>query len=255
MTPTTVGIADRVETEAGVTTLFRKDVLKAMNPELHSPDVVHADAWSTEVSLGDELLHAARCVEEALNNMTMEAGVNEARFVVLDALRRHRPNGCSQTTLASELKQSESNLSTLLDRMSKDGLIERRRHPHDRRKCLIALTHGGELLLTKARTYRDVVLAELLRQLPGDMIVSGRTALLALSGAAESYVRDPRRRLLREQELAAVANSRLKRFDELHADSRHPHIAEWSLKSNPMTADEVSLDRNPPQFRSELPAA
>jgi DNA-binding MarR family transcriptional regulator len=93
----------------------------------------------------------------------VQAGLNESRYNVLDALRRKPSGTCSQTELATYLLQSESNLSTLLDRMKRDGLISRVRSESDRRIALIGLSIAGRDALARADLARHRVAAPVLR--------------------------------------------------------------------------------------------
>jgi len=114
-------------------------------------------------STGAMLLRTAECLRSLLQAPTVHAGLNESRYNVLDALRRKPSGTCSQTELAKYLLQSESNLSTLLDRMNKDGLISRVRSQSDRRIARIGLSAVGREALARADQARQRVAAQLLR--------------------------------------------------------------------------------------------
>lgn len=163
---------------------------------LKARDRVHGDAFPPvrpaegEHSAGQSgevaalLMRGAECLETALLECTADAGLNEARYRVLDALHRHTGGECSQAELAVKLLHSESNLSTLLDRMGGDGLITRARSQTDRRRSLIRLAPAGLEALeladqaratTTARLFRFLSshetdqLVELLQRLVGDL--------------------------------------------------------------------------------------
>lgn len=104
----------------------------------------------------EQLLQTADVLRHYMEGPTSAAGLNDARYTVLDALQRYAGQGCSQTQLAGLLLQSESNLSTLLERMRQDGLIARIRSVADRRKCIVQLTEFGEEKLKKARAFRAI---------------------------------------------------------------------------------------------------
>ncbi len=53
-------------------------------------------------------------------------------------------NGVRMTDLAESIVLSKSGLTSLVDRMAKDGLVERRPDPDDRRATRILLTAEGE---------------------------------------------------------------------------------------------------------------
>jgi DNA-binding MarR family transcriptional regulator len=112
--------------------------------------------------LGELLLRAAECLTALLQSPTAQAGLNESRYHVLAVLSRTISTACSQTELASHLLQSESNLSTLLERMRRDGLISRVRSETDRRKALIKLTPAGRDAVAHAEQARTRATAKLL---------------------------------------------------------------------------------------------
>ena len=96
-----------------------------------------------------------------LDPATHEAGLNEARYSVLRELRFRQSEGCSQSELARGLYLSESNLSTLLDRMVRDGLLERERSRLDRRKSIIRITSRGAALAEDIRRHEDEIMQRL----------------------------------------------------------------------------------------------
>ncbi len=107
-----------------------------------------------DAPIAEQLLRTAGCLTALMHSPTAQAGLNESRYQVLDILRRQSPATCSQTALAQKLLQSESNLSTLLDRMKDDGLISRARSEHDRRITLVALSEAGREVLAPADAAR-----------------------------------------------------------------------------------------------------
>lgn len=113
--------------------------------------------------IGELILRGAECLSAALVECTAASGLNEARFRVLHALRRRTAGECSQAELAELLLQSESNLSTLLERMSGDGLITRTRSRTDRRRSLIALAPAGLDALSQAERARATATTKLMR--------------------------------------------------------------------------------------------
>jgi len=119
----------------------------------------------TPSSAGALLLRTAECLTALLQAPTVQAGLNESRYNVLDALRRKPFGTASQTELATYLLQSESNLSTLLDRMKRDGLISRARSESDRRVTRIGLSTAGRDALARADRARQCAVAPLLQVL------------------------------------------------------------------------------------------
>ena len=121
-----------------------------------------AHLTAAESSVDGLLLRTAVCLTALLHAPTARAGLNESRYNLLDALRRKATGTCSQTELATQLLQSESNLSTLLERMRQDGLITRVRSESDRRVTLIALATAGREALARADRSRTRAAAPIL---------------------------------------------------------------------------------------------
>lgn len=96
------------------------------------------------------ILAASDCLRELLAPELIRHGVNDARFMVMRAICDSPAGECSQTELARSLKQSEANVSTLLERMRVDELVTREKSPLDRRRSVIRLTERGRWLLASA---------------------------------------------------------------------------------------------------------
>lgn len=111
--------------------------------------------------LPDLVRELADLQHSLLDPATHEVGLNEARYSVLRELRFRQSEGCSQSELARGLYLSESNLSTLLDRMVRDGLLERERSRLDRRKSIIRITPRGATLADEIRSQEDAIMERL----------------------------------------------------------------------------------------------
>jgi len=98
-------------------------------------------------SLLELVTEAANSVRELMTPCLTSHGLNDARFTIMRAIRGSTNAECSQSELARCLKQSEANVSTLLDRMRGDGLVSREKSPYDRRRSVVRLTEQGELQL------------------------------------------------------------------------------------------------------------
>lgn len=125
-------------------------------------------AHDPSAEVGVLLLRGADCLAAVLADCTSEAGLNESRYRVLAALQRGTSGECSQSDLADRVLQSESNLSTLLERMGSDGLITRARSQTDRRRSLIRVTPRGLAALSQAERSRVATLVRLMRQFSRD---------------------------------------------------------------------------------------
>jgi DNA-binding MarR family transcriptional regulator len=109
-----------------------------------------------------DILRSAHRIRGVLAAHFAEFGLSDARFAVLQIVRDALPRGCTQTELAERLQQSESSVSTLVDRMRAADLLYRLRSKSDRRKCLLVLTDHARDTLDKLEVCHHERMAELL---------------------------------------------------------------------------------------------
>jgi DNA-binding MarR family transcriptional regulator len=109
-----------------------------------------------------DILRSAHRIRGVLAAHFAEFGLSDARFAVLQIVRETLPRGCTQTELAERLQQSESSVSTLVDRMRAADLLYRLRSKSDRRKCLLVLTDHARDTLDKLEVCHHERMAELL---------------------------------------------------------------------------------------------
>ncbi len=102
------------------------------------------------IELVSRLNLVAQETKAALNDRLAEFDLNDIRYSVLSIVREAAAEGCSQSMLAQKLRQSESSISTLVDRMRTSGLLYRLRSKTDRRKRFLTLTERGRELLAAA---------------------------------------------------------------------------------------------------------
>ncbi|RLS56703.1 MAG: MarR family transcriptional regulator [Planctomycetota bacterium] len=91
--------------------------------------------------------------------------INEPRAAVLETISIAGPEGCSQTELAEALGASESNVSTLIERMRRDGLLFRMRSRLDRRCSVLLLSDEGRDKLAQIDALRQQRMADALKGL------------------------------------------------------------------------------------------
>jgi DNA-binding MarR family transcriptional regulator len=162
-----------------------RDTAAETRPAGASPDVVC------------DLLHVAQQIRKLLNERLEPHNLTDVRLAVLKMVcDTENRGGCSQAELAAEIAQSESSVSTLIDRMRADRLLYRLRAPSDRRRRRLVLTDEGRSALEKARRdyativdairqtldpEKQVVLRELLKHLSAAIIHDGFLATEATS--------------------------------------------------------------------------
>ncbi len=112
-----------------------------------------------QVLLAGERL--CRCLDQSYT----QSALNGPRVDVLETIRAAGPEGCSQTDLATELGAAESSVSTIVERMRRDGLLLRMRSRRDRRCSVLLLTEVGCDRLASVTACRDQHLAQWIDQL------------------------------------------------------------------------------------------
>lgn len=100
------------------------------------------------------LLHAAGLIRHRLSAFLERFDLSEGRYSVLQAVHDAGPQGISQSEVADFLMQSESNISSLIERLHRDGLVDRRWSSIDRRKRVLLLTINGQQLVDHVETAR-----------------------------------------------------------------------------------------------------
>lgn len=89
----------------------------------------------------------SRLRKKITNRFTQElqtCGVTPEQWALLEHLEREP--GCSQKELAEALFKDRSNITRILDKLEKQGLLNRSDHTEDRRIYLINLTDSGRKL-------------------------------------------------------------------------------------------------------------
>lgn len=94
------------------------------------------------------LLETAEAVESKLEAAVSPVGLSLAKLSVLHPLAE-AGTPLSLSELAQRQHCVRSNITQLVDRLEKDGLVRRRPDPHDRRSVLAALTPAGEQAYAK----------------------------------------------------------------------------------------------------------
>lgn len=116
----------------------------------------------------DHLLRAATHIRLRLGEFLVPFSLTEIRYSALVSLRLASLTGLSQSELAERLLQSESNISTLIERMQQEGLVDRLRSDADRRKRVLLLSPSGQRLLDRVEVAKRSWAARQLRAVPTD---------------------------------------------------------------------------------------
>jgi len=128
------------------------------------------------------LLHrAAHRIGDAVQAAAKEHGIDMRAQLVLSALSRGRCG--TQLKLGASLGLDKTTLTTVLDRLERDGFVQRRPDPADRRVRIPEITDAGRDLQRKVDHDVRLVEQDVLRVLEPD---ERRTLTVALRRLVES---------------------------------------------------------------------
>ena len=95
--------------------------------------------------------------------------------------------GVSQQELAQRLYVTKGNISGLLDRLERAGLVERRSTAADRRQYSVYLTASGRAAAERAIALQHALIAATLGRLPAEKIAEFETLLIATRDLVRAY--------------------------------------------------------------------
>ena len=97
------------------------------------------------------IYHTANCIKKRADEFFRAFGLSDVQFNVMMLLGHQcRPEvGLSQAQISEMMLVNRANITTLIDRMEKAGLVERTTAPADRRYNIVKLTDHGVSLLAK----------------------------------------------------------------------------------------------------------
>lgn len=126
-------------------------------PQEHQRAQFAAEQWQRELPqldtramqvVGQLGTVAQLMARDWLNPLFAEHGLQPGEFDVLATLRRSgAPYALTPTALYEAAMLSSGGMTNRIDRLETAGLIERQKHPTDRRGVLVALTSEGKELI------------------------------------------------------------------------------------------------------------
>ena len=125
------------------------------------------------------LLIVAGRVQQALSDVCAEHGITHDQYNVLRILRGVYPDGHPRYEVAERLISRAPDVTRLLDRLERQGLVERVRSPEDRRLSLSRITADGLAVLETL----DPMVAGVHEQVAGPLSVEERRELARLCSA------------------------------------------------------------------------
>ena len=118
-------------------------------------------------SLGFLLRDTARLMRRRFVHCAREAGLPLNRSEASVLVHVDREPGLSQAQLAERLDLEAISLVRLIDTLERSGLIERRRHAHDRRIRTLWLTEAARPIVAQAHAVRQDVRTQALAGIAG----------------------------------------------------------------------------------------
>ena len=112
------------------------------------------------------LLSTARMVEAELRErFRLQFETTLSRFDVMAALARHE-DGLKMSALGGLLRVSNGNVTVVVQRLEKDGLLIRAPLAGDRRAMLVRLSERGKIAFIEQAREHEKWITELLREIP-----------------------------------------------------------------------------------------
>ena len=121
-------------------------------------------------NFGITLAETARTWRHKLDQRLKPLGLSQARWVIILVLNRYG-DGITQTELAEHAGIEGPTLVGLLDRMAKDGWLERRASETDRRAKTVHLTGKSQEVSVQIKQVARKLREELLADVPKDALV------------------------------------------------------------------------------------
>ncbi|MBV8083281.1 MAG: MarR family transcriptional regulator [Chloroflexi bacterium] len=165
---------------------LQRDRLAAGIAAVDSAKFPQADPLSQELSL--TLIRTFGTMNSLIEEELAADGLSRQRLHVLAFLNRAETE-VRMTDVSSWLGVSKANVTNLIDALEREGLVERRASPADRRATAIAITETGRERLSHALPRHLEHVGQLLAGLNPDeklalthLLAKTRRALLAASG-------------------------------------------------------------------------
>ncbi|MFH1692170.1 MAG: MarR family transcriptional regulator [Candidatus Omnitrophota bacterium] len=119
----------------------------------------------------EEVLYSLALIYNIANNALSvylkDFGLTPARFNVLMAIKHQgKKEGVSQVEISRSLIVTASNMTRLLDKLEKEGLIQRASQQGDRRVNFVLISEKGSKILDRAWPGYEKKLRDLIKDLP-----------------------------------------------------------------------------------------
>jgi DNA-binding MarR family transcriptional regulator len=126
-------------------TLLIRDLPRYECLEKRSHRYPDLDAGAVEATL--VLMRVASDVLDGFSAHLTRSGISQGRFSVLMLLDRYEGYQLLPSELAEKMGVTRTTITGLLDGLEKDGFVQRRQHPEDRRALTVHLNEAGRAFL------------------------------------------------------------------------------------------------------------
>lgn len=123
-------------------------------------------AGNTAFAAWWHLARAYHSLAGRVNRFFEERGITGAQFGVLRCLGDAGTAGLMLSELSRHLMVTCGNITGVVDRLEQAGYLHRERQPDDRRVIVARLTPEGQALYTKLMPAYEILVTDLLRELP-----------------------------------------------------------------------------------------
>jgi len=121
------------------------------------------------LGVAHRLIWSGRLAEELLEKTAIACGLRRrGDYEVLALLRRAEPAPLTPLQVAQQLLTSQSGMTGKLDRLERQGLIQRAQDPEDRRAVRLGITDAGRALIEEAFTISLSVYQSMLHEFSSD---------------------------------------------------------------------------------------
>ncbi|KGY13888.1 MarR family transcriptional regulator [Vibrio tubiashii] len=111
---------------------------------------VRPDLDCSSMGIIGRLRRTSNAWKSRMDKIFKQHGLTSIEFDILATMRRSDPTGVTPTKLYKTLMISSGAVSTRIEQLVKEGLVERISSEHDRRSCKVTLTAKGIELVDTA---------------------------------------------------------------------------------------------------------
>ncbi len=134
--------------------------------------------------------NSSRLSLELNRRMKQELSLSLAKYEVLVAIDRAEGGEITMSDLSRELFVSNANMTGMTTRLQKDGLVEKRSRPTDRRIYSVVLTERGAKKLEEASVKHSLWIRELFSSIDADEVESVNSFLDKVDDQAELFAQN-----------------------------------------------------------------